>query len=117
VRRRPYSVVLFDEIEKAHPDVWNSLLQLLDDGRLTDGQGRVVNFRNSRHRHDQQRRHVVRPKSGALGFAGMAAAEEKADHKRIEEALKANFPAGVHQPHRRDHHLRAVVARRTWSRS
>ena len=47
VRRRPYSVVLFDEIEKAHPDVFNVLLQLLDDGRLTDGQGRVVNFRNS----------------------------------------------------------------------
>ncbi len=47
VRRRPYSVILFDEIEKAHPDVFNVLLQLLDDGRLTDGQGRVVNFRNS----------------------------------------------------------------------
>ncbi len=47
VRRRPYSVVLFDEIEKAHPDVFNVLLQLLDDGRLTDGQGRVVDFRNS----------------------------------------------------------------------
>ena len=46
VRRRPYSVVLFDEIEKAHPDVFNVLLQLLDDGRLTDGQGRVVDFRN-----------------------------------------------------------------------
>jgi len=47
VRRRPYSVVLFDEIEKAHPDVFNVLLQLLDDGRLTDGQGRVVGFRNT----------------------------------------------------------------------
>jgi len=46
VRRRPYSVVLFDEIEKAHPDVFNVLLQLLDEGRLTDGQGRVVDFRN-----------------------------------------------------------------------
>jgi ATP-dependent Clp protease ATP-binding subunit ClpB len=46
VRRRPYSVILFDEIEKAHPDVFNVLLQLLDDGRLTDGQGRVVDFRN-----------------------------------------------------------------------
>ena len=46
VRRRPYSVVLFDEIEKAHPDVLNVLLQILDDGRLTDGQGRVVDFRN-----------------------------------------------------------------------
>ncbi len=46
VRRRPYSVILFDEIEKAHPDVFNTLLQLLDDGRLTDGQGRTVDFRN-----------------------------------------------------------------------
>jgi ATP-dependent Clp protease ATP-binding subunit ClpB len=47
VRRRPYSVVLFDEIEKAHPDVFNTLLQLLDDGRLTDGQGRTVDFKNT----------------------------------------------------------------------
>ncbi|MEO5766959.1 MAG: ATP-dependent chaperone ClpB [Polyangia bacterium] len=47
VRRRPYAVVLFDEIEKAHPDVFNTLLQLLDDGRLTDGQGRTVDFRNT----------------------------------------------------------------------
>jgi ATP-dependent Clp protease ATP-binding subunit ClpB len=47
VRRRPYSIVLFDEVEKAHPDVWNALLQLLDDGRLTDGHGRTVDFRNT----------------------------------------------------------------------
>jgi ATP-dependent Clp protease ATP-binding subunit ClpB len=47
VRRRPYQVVLFDEIEKAHPDVFNVLLQVLDDGRLTDGQGRTVDFRNT----------------------------------------------------------------------
>jgi ATP-dependent Clp protease ATP-binding subunit ClpB len=47
VRRRPYSVILFDEIEKAHPDVFNALLQVLDDGRLTDGQGRTVDFRNT----------------------------------------------------------------------
>ena len=47
VRRRPYSVILFDEIEKAHPDVFNVLLQLLDDGRLTDGQGRTVDFKNT----------------------------------------------------------------------
>ncbi len=47
VRRKPYSVILFDEIEKAHPDVFNILLQILDDGRLTDGQGRIVNFKNS----------------------------------------------------------------------
>jgi len=47
IRRRPYSVILFDEIEKAHHDVYNTLLQILDDGRLTDGQGRTVNFRNT----------------------------------------------------------------------
>jgi ATP-dependent Clp protease ATP-binding subunit ClpB len=47
VRRKPYSVLLFDEIEKAHPDVFNVLLQVLDDGRLTDGQGRTVDFRNT----------------------------------------------------------------------
>ncbi len=47
VRRRPYAVILFDEIEKAHPDVWNTLLQVLDDGRLTDGQGRTVDFKNA----------------------------------------------------------------------
>jgi ATP-dependent Clp protease ATP-binding subunit ClpB len=47
VRRKPYSVILFDEIEKAHPDVFNVMLQILDDGRLTDGQGRTVNFKNT----------------------------------------------------------------------
>ena len=47
MRRRPYSVVLFDEIEKAHPDVFNVLLQILDDGRLTDGKGRTVDFKNT----------------------------------------------------------------------
>ena len=47
VRRKPYSIILFDEIEKAHPDVWNTLLQILDDGRLTDAQGRTVSFKNT----------------------------------------------------------------------
>jgi len=47
LRRRPYSVILFDEIEKAHPDILNILLQILEDGRLTDGQGHTVDFRNS----------------------------------------------------------------------
>ena len=56
VRRKPYSVVLFDEIEKAHPDVFNTLLQILDDGRLTDAQGRTVDFRNTRRHHDLEHR-------------------------------------------------------------
>jgi ATP-dependent Clp protease ATP-binding subunit ClpB len=66
VRRKPYSVVLFDEIEKAHPDVFNTLLQVLDDGRLTDNKGRVVNFKNtiiimtSNATHDQLRA-LMRP--------------------------------------------------------
>lgn len=47
VRRRPYQVILFDEIEKAHPDIFNVLLQVLDDGRLTDGKGRTVDFKNT----------------------------------------------------------------------
>ena len=56
VRRKPYSVVLFDEIEKAHPDVFNMLLQILDDGRLTDAQGRTVDFRNTVDHHDLEHR-------------------------------------------------------------
>ena len=47
MRRKPFSVVLFDEVEKAHPDIFNSLLQILEDGRLTDSQGRVVDFKNT----------------------------------------------------------------------
>ncbi len=90
VRRRPYSLVLFDEIEKAHPDIWNALLQLLDDGRLTDGQGRMVNFRNAVIVMTSNVGTSFVKKSGALGFAGMAAAE-KENHKRIEEALKQTF--------------------------
>lgn len=91
VRRRPYSVVLFDEIEKAHPDVWNALLQLLDDGRLTDGQGRVVNFRNCVIVMTSNVGTSFVKKSGALGFASVRDADEKANHKRIEEALKETF--------------------------
>ena len=61
VRRRPYSVVLFDEIEKAHHDVFNVLLQMLDDGRLTDGQGRTVDFKNTIVDHDFQHRQPSHP--------------------------------------------------------
>ncbi|PID85117.1 MAG: Clp protease [Chloroflexi bacterium] len=91
VRRRPYSVVLFDEIEKAHSDVWNTLLQLLDDGRLTDGQGRIVNFRNCVIVMTSNVGTSFVQKAGALGFAGVRDADEKANHKRIEEALKDTF--------------------------
>jgi ATP-dependent Clp protease ATP-binding subunit ClpC len=91
VRRRPYSVVLFDEIEKAHPDVWNSLLQLLDDGRLTDGQGRVVNFRNTVVVMTSNVGTEFVKRSGALGFSSTRDEEEETTHKRIEEALKNTF--------------------------
>ena len=71
VRRRPYSVVLFDEIEKAHPDVFNLLLQVLDDGRLTDGQGRTVDFRNTVIiMTSNLGSEFLASKSGALGFVG-----------------------------------------------
>jgi len=91
VRRRPYSLVVFDEIEKAHPDVWNALLQILDDGRLTDGQGRVVNFRNTVIVMTSNVGTSFVTSSGALGFSGMQDAADEADHRRIEEELKLTF--------------------------
>ena len=92
VRRRPYRVVLFDEIEKAHPDVWNALLQILDDGRLTDGQGRVVDFRNTvlimtSNLGTEYVRH-----SGTLGFLQKEDTDEdRQAHQKIEKALKSTF--------------------------
>jgi ATP-dependent Clp protease ATP-binding subunit ClpC len=91
IRRRPYSVVLFDEIEKAHSDVWNALLQLLDDGRLTDGQGRTVSFRNTIVIMTSNVGTSFVRRSGALGFAGMRDPDEEVEHKRIEGALKDTF--------------------------
>ncbi len=82
VRRRPYSVVLLDEVEKAHPDVFNSLLQVLDDGRLTDGQGRTVNFTNT-----------VIIMTSNLGSQAVAEADlnDEAIANRIHQALRAHF--------------------------
>jgi ATP-dependent Clp protease ATP-binding subunit ClpC len=68
VRRRPYQVVLFDEIEKAHPDVWNALLQILEDGRLTDGQGHTVDFSNTVIIMTSNLGTAFGPKGGTLGF-------------------------------------------------
>src|SRR5262245_9141573 len=90
VRRRPYQVVLFDEIEKAHPDAFNMLLQLLDDGRLTDGQGHTVDFRNTvvvmtsnvGTSHVQNR---------PLGFATPSRREQEAVKDRVEDELKKTF--------------------------
>jgi ATP-dependent Clp protease ATP-binding subunit ClpC len=92
VRRRPYRVVLFDEIEKAHPEVWNSLLQILDDGRLTDGQGRVVNFRHTVLIMTSNLGTEFINKSGALGFLQSSAdKEERESHDKIQKALKDTF--------------------------
>jgi ATP-dependent Clp protease ATP-binding subunit ClpB len=91
VRRRPYSVVLFDEIEKAHPDVFNTLLQLLDDGRLTDGQGRTVSFRNTVVVMTSNLGNAMLEKN-TIGFSvhGRDAAHDET-RKRLMEALKHQF--------------------------
>ena len=92
IRRNPYSVVLFDEVEKAHPDVFNLLLQILDDGRLTDSRGRVVSFKNTVIiLTSNVGAHEVR-ESAPLGFYSSSAVKEYEDMKgRIEEALKKQF--------------------------
>src|ERR1700758_3841789 len=81
VRRRPYSVVLFDEIEKAHPDVFNVLLQVLDDGRITDGQGRTVDFKNT----------VIIMTSNIGSQFIMDATDKEVRNRRVMEALRNHF--------------------------
>jgi ATP-dependent Clp protease ATP-binding subunit ClpB len=84
VRRRPYQVILFDEVEKAHPDVFNVLLQVLDDGRLTDGQGRTVDFRNT-----------LIVLTSNLGSEALASLPERADvsvaREAVMDAVRAAF--------------------------
>jgi len=81
VRRKPYSVVLFDEIEKAHPDVFNVLLQVLDDGRITDGQGRTVDFKNT----------VIIMTSNIGSQFIMDATDREVRNRRVMEALRNHF--------------------------
>jgi len=83
VRRRPYSVVLFDEIEKAHPDVWSALLQILDDGRLTDGQGRTVDFRNVVL--------IMTSNIGSQYIVELGPGQRAELEARVTEALRAHF--------------------------
>ena len=83
VRRRPYSVVLFDEIEKAHPDVFNIFLQILDDGRLTDGQGRTVDFRNAVL--------IMTSNIGSQHIVDLDISEETEMRRRVMDALRAHF--------------------------
>jgi ATP-dependent Clp protease ATP-binding subunit ClpC len=91
VRRRPYRVILFDEIEKAHPEVWNSLLQILDDGRLTDGQGHTVDFRNTVLIMTSNLGTEFVRQGGTLGFLQSGNSEERQEHDKIEKALKSTF--------------------------
>jgi len=83
VRRRPYSVILFDEIEKAHGDVFNVLLQVLDDGRLTDGQGRTVDFRNTII--------IMTSNVGSQFITELSQKTPEEMHKRVMEALRSQF--------------------------
>ena len=92
VRRRPYRVVLFDEIEKAHPDVWNALLQILDDGRMTDGQGRAVDFRNTVLIMTSNLGTEFVRRAGSLGFLRKGEnGEEDENNQKIEKELKNTF--------------------------
>jgi len=83
VRRKPYSVVLFDEMEKAHPEVFNVLLQILDDGRLTDGHGRVVNFKNTVV--------IMTSNVGSQWIRDLAGKDEEEMRRRVLEALNQHF--------------------------
>ncbi len=94
IRRHPYSVVLFDEIEKAHPDVFNILLQVLEDGILTDSQGRHVDFRNTvLILTSNVGANLMKSSTRALGFSTEDGAqnEEEAKHRQMMQALKATF--------------------------
>ncbi|PWM70714.1 MAG: ATP-dependent Clp protease ATP-binding subunit ClpC [Bacillota bacterium] len=92
VRRKPYCVVLFDEIEKAHPDIFNLMLQILDDGRLTDSRGRLVSFRNA---IIIMTSNVGASEVKSVSSLGFGAADESAEYERMSErirdALKAQF--------------------------
>ena len=83
VRRRPYSVILFDEIEKAHPDVFNILLQILDDGRLTDGKGRTVDFKNTAI--------IMTSNVGSSWIQELAEKDREQMERQVMEALRATF--------------------------
>ncbi len=111
VRRRPYQVVLFDEIEKAHPDVFNVLLQVLDDGRLTDGQGRTVDFRNTMI--------IMTSNLGAEYLTQLEAKGKTATAVREsgDGGRAAAVPAGVPEPGRRDHPVPSPASARRWARS
>ncbi len=94
VRRKPYSVVLFDEIEKAHPDVWNLLLQILEEGKLTDNVGRVINFRNTIILMTSNVGSDTIKKQSTLGFSPITdeSSYEKMRERILEEAKRTFRP-------------------------
>ena len=102
VRRKPYSVVLFDEVEKAHPDVFNVLLQVLDDGRITDSQGRTVDFKNT-----------ILIMTSNIGSAYLLEGIDEngniseASQKAVTDDLRAHFRPEFPEPSGRDHHVQA----------
>ena len=92
VRRRPYRAILFDEIEKAHPEVWNALLQILDDGRLTDGQGHIVDFRNTLLIMTSNLGTKFISKSGPVGYnLPNVEPEDREAQRNIQKELKKTF--------------------------
>jgi ATP-dependent Clp protease ATP-binding subunit ClpC len=99
VRRRPYQIVLFDEIEKAHPEVFNVMLQMLDDGRLTDGQGRTVDFKNTVviMTSNVGTSHL---KQQALGFSVGGSSRQEAEEKRVEEKMREQVMGDLRQSFR-----------------
>ena len=92
VRRKPYAVILFDEVEKAHPDVFNVLLQVLDDGRMTDGQGRTVDFKNTVI--------VMTSNLGSHDIQRMAGTDPGADQAGRDGRGAQTFSARIRQSHR-----------------
>jgi ATP-dependent Clp protease ATP-binding subunit ClpC len=119
VRRRPYQVVLFDEIEKAHPEVWNVLLQVLDDGRLTDGQGHVVDFRNAVIIMTSNIGTELTLRGGRMGFGSAGAGiDDTRFAADVRDALKRAFrPEFLNRIDEiivfhalRPEHIRAIVA-------
>ena len=92
IRHRPYSVILFDEIEKAHPEVFNVLLQVLDDGRMTDGKGRIVNFKNTIIIMTSNIGSQFIEKMESIGFTNGTSANQYAQTKtKVMESLKDHF--------------------------
>ena len=91
VRRHPYSVVLFDEIEKAHPDIFNLLLQILDNGKLTDSQGRVADFKNTIIILTSNIGFLTVERSPKLGFNGVTDISDSEEYSRVMKCINEIF--------------------------